>query len=453
MTHSEKLAAFVDGVSFETLSEDAVTQLKTRLLDSLGCAFGALPSQTMRSLYEHTTEFSGRSPGPCTLIGGGSSTPDRAAFYNGALVRYLDFNDSFMAAREYAHPSDNIGAVLAAAEYKRRSGRTFLTAMAIAYQVQLRLAEVAAVLARGFDHTVQGSYAIACGVSKALGLSPQQTANAIGMAGTSFNSLRVTRTGTLSNWKGLAYANTAFGCTHAALLAMRDITGPIEVFEGNKGFMETISGPFEIDWSAENLESVTRTSIKRYNGTIDSQSSIDAMLKLRRLHAIDHTKIDRIDVEIFKLAYDVIGGGEEGDKYIVETKEQADHSLRYMIACACIDGQMMPEQYTQERIHRADVQGLLKKVQIRPNAQYTKRFPQECPVRIEVIYTDGSRYSLENRDYEGYFTRPMQWDDVVGKFSNLASPRLSATRRDQIVDLVKTLETRRIVELTALLGT
>ncbi len=450
MTHSEKLAAFVDRACYETLSEEAVTQLKTRLLDSLGCAFGALPSQTMRSLHEHTVEFSGH--GPCTLIGGGSTTPDRAAFYNGALVRYLDFNDSFMAVREYAHPSDNIGAVLAAAEYKRRSGRTFLTAMAIAYQVQLRLAEVAAVLARGFDHTVQGSYAIACGVSKALGLTPQQTANAIGMAGTSFNALRVTRTGTLSNWKGLAYANTAFGCTHAALLAMRDITGPIEVFEGNKGFMETISGPFEIDWSAENLESVLRTSIKRYNGTIDSQSSIDAMLKMRRMYAIDHTRVQRIDVEIFKLAYDVIGGGEEGDKYIVETKEQADHSLRYMIACACIDAQMMPEQYTPERIHRSDVQALLKKVQIRPNAEYTRRFPQECAVRIEVTYSDGSRHALENPYYEGYFTHPMRWDDVVEKFRKLAAPRLSTARCDQIIDSVATLENRRIAELTVLLG-
>ncbi len=449
MTRSEQLAAFVGSVSYATLSENAVRQLKIRLLDTLGCAFGALSAPMMRALREHTGEFS--PEGPCTLIGGGRAAPDRAAFFNGALVRYLDFNDSYMAAREYAHPSDNVGAVLAAAEYKRRSGKDFLTAMALAYQVQLRLVDEAAVLARGFDHTVQGAYALACGVSKALGLTDQQTANAIGMAGTSFNSLRVTRTGTLSNWKGLAYANTAFGCTHAALLAMRGITGPIEVFEGNKGFIETIAGPFTLDWSAEDLESVTRTSIKRYNGTIDSQSSIDAMLKLRAEHAIDASRIERIDVDIFKLAYDVIGGGEEGDKYVVKTKEQADHSLRYMIACACLDGQMMPEQYTLERIHRGDVQSLLKKVQIRPNEEYTRRFPEQCPVRIEVVYTDGSRYAIENPHYAGYYSNPMQWDDIVKKFRRLTAD-FPIECGDRIIDVIDTLDSRPIADLTALLS-
>ena len=74
------------------------------------------------------------------------------------------------------------------------------------------------------------------------------SSNAIAISGAAFNALRVTRTAALSNGKGLAYPNTAFRATHAAFLAMRGITGPAEVFEGNKGFMESISGPFPIDW-------------------------------------------------------------------------------------------------------------------------------------------------------------------------------------------------------------
>ena len=110
--------------------------------------------------------------------------------------------------------------------------------------------------AKGFDHTTQGAYAVAAGVSRALGLDARRTANAIAIAGTSLNALRVTRTGELSHWKGLAYPATAFAATHAAFLAMRGVTGPREVFEGNKGFIEAIAGPFEIDWSREDLESV-----------------------------------------------------------------------------------------------------------------------------------------------------------------------------------------------------
>jgi 2-methylcitrate dehydratase len=127
-----------------------------------------------------------------------------AALCNSALVRYLDHNDSFLPKGETCHPSDNVGAVLAASEYAGSSGQEFLTALAVAYQVQCRLSEGAPMRAKGFDHTPQGVYAVAAGVSKALGLDATKTANAIAISGTAYNALRVTRTGRLSNWKGLA---------------------------------------------------------------------------------------------------------------------------------------------------------------------------------------------------------------------------------------------------------
>src|ERR671931_2214449 len=131
------------------------------------------------------------------------------------------------------------------------SGAELLSALAVAYQVQTRLSDVAPVRDKGFDHTTLGAYAAAAGVAKALGLSREQIANAVAISGTANNALRVTRTGALSHWKGLAYPNTAMAATHAALLAAHGITGPSDVFEGNKGFMEAIGGPFEIDWLNE----------------------------------------------------------------------------------------------------------------------------------------------------------------------------------------------------------
>jgi 2-methylcitrate dehydratase len=157
------------------------------------------------------------STGSCTLIGGGSTDVDRAALYNSALIRYLDFNDSYLARGETCHPSDNLGAILAAGEYIGATGRDLMTALAVAYQVQCRLCDVAPVRARGFDHTVQGAYGVAAGVSRILKLDPSQTANAIAISGTAFNALRVTRTGKLSHWKGLAYPNLAACCTRANL--------------------------------------------------------------------------------------------------------------------------------------------------------------------------------------------------------------------------------------------
>src|SRR5205823_2955193 len=150
----------------------------------------------------------------CTLIGRGSSAPDRAALYNGSLVRYLDFNDSYLAPGETCHPSDNLAPVLAACEYAHANGRALLTALAVAYEVQCRLSEMAPVRAQGFDHTVQGAYAIAAGVARSLDLDVRRTAHAIAIAGASLNALRVTRTGELSNWKGLAYPATASAATN-----------------------------------------------------------------------------------------------------------------------------------------------------------------------------------------------------------------------------------------------
>ena len=274
-TGVERLAAFVTAARFEDISEAAREQLELRVLDSLGCAIGALDAEVPALVRAQIDEFGGAPL--CALIGGGRSAPDRAALYNGALVRYLDFNDSHLAPGETCHPSDNLTPVLAACDYARVDGRTLLTALAVSYQVQCRLSEVAPVRAKGFDHTTQGAYAVAAGVARALGLDERRTANAIAIAGTSLNALRVTRTGTLSHWKGLAYPATAFAATHAAFLAMRGVTGPREVFEGNKGFIDAIAGPFEIDWQAEDLEAVGTTILKRFNAEIHSQSAIEAL--------------------------------------------------------------------------------------------------------------------------------------------------------------------------------
>src|SRR5438094_8804924 len=172
----QNLAQFVAAARYEDLSAAARQRLKLHILDSLGCALGALSWPLPQTIRQHV-DFLGGTP-QCTLIAGGRSAADRATQYNTALVRYLDFMDNFMASGETCHPSDNFGAVLAAAEYADRSGRDFLTALAVAYQVQCRLTEAAPIMRNGFDHTTQLSYSIAAASSKLLELSAEQTANA-----------------------------------------------------------------------------------------------------------------------------------------------------------------------------------------------------------------------------------------------------------------------------------
>ena len=450
MTEVEHLGAFVTNASYETISQHSRQALKSHVLDSLGCAIGALDGSPIKLLRKHVDEFGGAPL--ATLIGGGRTAPDRAALYNGALVRYLDFNDSFLAKGETCHPSDNLGAILAASEYAERDGKQFLTAMAVAYQVQCRLSEAAPVRGKGFDHATQGAYAAAAGVAKALGLDSQQTAHAIAISGTAFNALRVTRTGRLSHWKGLAYPNTAFGATHAAFLARRGITGPLEVFEGNKGFKEAISGPFTIDWRSENLEIIERTILKKFNAEIHSQTSLECALELRASERFEPEDIDRIELGVFDVAFNIIGGGEEGDKHQVQTKEQADHSLPYMVAVALLDGEIGPSQYSPERIVRPDVQTLLRRVHVHADDGFSRSFPDQMPARIRIALRGGQTVMCEKKDYEGFYTRPMAWNALVAKFERLTTPFTSPELRREIVSAVSNIESTSVRELTGLLA-
>lgn len=454
MTQVEQLAAYIQRARYEDLSPHARHLLKAHVLDALGCAIGAVSGEPVARLRA-ALDLLGGNP-LATLIGGGRAAPDRAALYNGALVRYLDYNDSYITRGETCHPSDNLGAVLAAAEYAGGSGADLLAALAVAYQVQCRLSAAAPVRARGFDHTTQGAYAVAAGVARALGLDAAQTASAIAISGAANNALRVTRTGTLSHWKGLAYPYTGASATTAAFLAREGITGPLEVFEGNKGFMEAIAGPFAVDWAHEDLEAIASTSLKRYNAEFHSQSALEGILELRAAHDLRGARIaqiERIEVAIFDVAYHIIGGGEEGNKQeAIQTKEQADHSLPYLLAVALLDGEVGPAQYAPERIVRADAQALLRRVAIRPDEALSRRFPEAMPCRITITLRDGSTLVVAKEDYEGFFTRPMPWGQMTAKFHRLAAPFADAALRGEIVEAVANLEAIPVAELVARLA-
>ena len=352
-----------------------------------------------------------------------------------------------MPKKETCHPSDNLAPILAAAEYANCSGKEFLTALGLAYQVHCRLSEEAPVREKGFDHTTQGAYSTACGVAKALRLKEKETANAIAISGVNNNALRVTRTGALSHWKGLAFPNTALTATHATFLAMRGITGPLEIFEGNKGFMHSISGPFKIDWEKENLEMVKKTIIKKYNAEIHSQSTIEGVLEMKALHHIHPEDIQEIEIDTFGVAFHIIGGGEEGEKKKIKTKEEADHSLPYLIAVALLDGGVMPEQYLPERIVKKDVQDLLQKVVVREKKEFSEKFPLELACSITIKMKDGKTFTHTKKDYEGFLTKPMKWSHALLKFNHLTEPFKKENNLDSLTDKIYHLEKNSIADL------
>ena len=125
----ERIAAFTIAARPERLTPEFRRLFKRNILDSLACAIAALPGRPFAALREQFAEY--RAPSRCTLIGGGKTSVDQAALFNSGLTRYVDLLDSYMSPGGLAHPSDNFGTVLAAAEYVDASGEDFVLAPAV----------------------------------------------------------------------------------------------------------------------------------------------------------------------------------------------------------------------------------------------------------------------------------------------------------------------------------
>ncbi|WP_435361565.1 MmgE/PrpD family protein [Haloarchaeobius sp. DFWS5] len=449
MTTTDELADFALGVEYDDLPDDVQTELKKRVLDSVGIAIGALDAQATQQVRETVTEL--EPEGPCRLWGTDNySSPVGAAMYNTALTRYLDFMDSFLAPGETPHPSDNIAGIIAVAADADLSGAKLLESIGIAYEVQGELAWNAPVRDRGWDHVTHTVISAAVGAGNARGLDREELRNAIGIAGTAHNALRVTRTGGINEWKGIASANAARNAVYSVILADHGMEGPVDLFEGQKGWKQVVSGEFEVDLDPV-CGRVFDTMTKRYVAETYAQSAVEGIIELTEEHDIDPEQVEGINLETFHGAALIIGGG-EGNRYEVETKAQADHSLPYMLSAALIDREMTNAAYEPARIERDDVQTLLRTVEVTEDETLTDRFEAgEMPAVIDVAMADGTVYRVEKDAFRGHPTKPMSWADIEEKFERMTRDRYDEERRAEIIEMVRTLDEHDVSELTAML--
>jgi 2-methylcitrate dehydratase len=450
MTQVEALAKYAVGASFADLSAQSRKQLPIHILDSLGCCIAALGAGPVDACRDQVGEFGGI--GPCALIGGGKANPVYAAFWHTALVRYVDFMDNFLAPTETCHTADNFGVALTIADYVGASGRDLMLAVALAYTVQSRFVDHANFMSSGFDHTAQLAFSHNAAAGRLLGLSDDQIANAIAMAAASDASFAVIRAKPLSQWKGLASAQSALGAMNTLFLARRGVEGPLQVIEGPMGIDHLLRMQINIDWDKVGYDGVVESSIKKYNSMIHTQSAVHCMVELASHNKIDPGKVISVEAEVIQLAYDFAGGGLYGIDKVIRTKEQADHSLPYLLAVALLDGDVMPAQFAPDRIIKSDVQGLLKKVSVRPNRDFTEVYPAKMPAKITVRLQDGQVIEHEVQDYPGLASDPFTWEESVAKFDRLVAGRVDDVLAREIKDAVLSLENIQARDLTKLLG-
>jgi 2-methylcitrate dehydratase len=445
------------------ISPRIIDQLKIHLLDSLGSLIHAKDQPVIGKLVRQIKQIGGE--GPCRTPCLGGLPADRAAQLYTALIRYPDFMDNFLGKEATCHPSDNIGPLLAAGQLAGASGNDLLLCMAIGYEMECRLVEELPVMMKGFDHTMLLAYSVTGALSKMLGLTVEQTANALAIAGCSCNPLVVSRASYTYEWKGLASSLVTMSCMNIVFMAKNGITGPLTIFEGPKGFKDIFNMKLDYDWEKEDFSLISRCALKSYNAEVHTQSTIAAMLELRERGGIAVDEIERIEITTFLTAYHITGGGAYGDRKNVHSKEQADHSLPYVSAVALLDGEVCPRQFSPDRIEREDVQRLIKKINVRTASPihkplvlagildpYTNVYPRELPAKVTICMKNKRPVSAEKKDYKGFFTDPFSWQDAEEKFVKLTARVLSPDMQVRIAGTVKKLGQGPMEELIALLA-
>jgi 2-methylcitrate dehydratase len=447
-----QIASFAIDSTYESIQPDTLDQLKKHLLDAIGSLLYAIPQPPIQKLLRQIS-FLDKSSGPCEVPSLKGTSFDRGAQLYTALIRYPDFMDNYMGKEATCHPSDNLGMLLSVAQIKNTSGREFLSAMAVCYEVECRLVEEIPVMIEGIDHTLFLAYSMISGAGKLIGLTRDQMAHALGIAGTSISPLVTSRASYTSEWKGLVSSLEAFNCMNILLLAKEGMTGPTALFEGPKGFNEIFKMKLDYDWKNESFELIRKCVLKEFNAEVHAQSTLEATLELRDEHDFKPADIEKIEITTFLTAYHIIGSGAYGDRTVVQTKEQADHSLFYLVAVLILDGEVYPEQFHPDRIREEDVQSLLQKIEVKTGLPlhkpikiagmldpYTAAYPEKMKTKVEVLLKNGEKLTKEKEDYYGFFTRPLSWQSTIDKFKRLTSDLLSESDQEEIIQTVKTLE-------------
>src|SRR5205085_14502 len=339
------VAAYSVHLKYESLPPAVVREAKRRFIDSFATAVGAMPADAFAVARKCAQRNSGTPA--ATLLGGGKSNAEWATFVNGLLIRYLDFNDTYLSL-EPAHPSDNLAAVLSVGELAGRNGQALITAAVLAYEIQCRLCDAASLRKHGIDHVTYGAISTALAACKLLDLDKRRTTHAVGIAGVCNGALRQTRAGEMSMWKGCAFANAARNGVFAATLAAEGMTGPAPIFEGELGFMKLLTGPFDISQLGGGSQPfmISATYIKFWPAEYHSQSAIDAALQLRP-EVGDIKNVAKIDIHTFDTCYDIIGKYRQA--WTPQTRETADHSIPYCTAAALMDGDLTEAQFEPRR--------------------------------------------------------------------------------------------------------
>jgi 2-methylcitrate dehydratase len=440
---AQGLAEYALSVRYQELKPRTLNEMKARVVDALGCAIGAygegpvgMGRRAVRGL---------RGSGRSTLLGTGTKTsPELATFVNGLMVRYFDYNDTYLS-KEPAHPSDNLAPCFAVAESEGASGKDLIAAAVAAYEVQCRLCDAADLRHRGWDHVNYGLVSSALGAAKLMRLDARKATHSVNIALNGHIAMRQVRAGELSMWKGASFSNAARNGVFAAILAREGMTGPAPIFEGEMGFFRQVSGKFDLALRGfggrAGSYKVEETYIKYWPAEYHAQSAIWAALEVRK-HLKDLSRVKSILVETHEAGYTILG--KDREKWRPRTKETADHSLPYMVGMALLDGRVDNATYSDRNLADPKNLAFVRKVRVVEDPEFTALYPKKGMAnRVTVTEAGGREIAAQVVLPKGHPLNPMTKADVESKFLRLTTRYLGEGNARAALERLWNLEAER----------
>ena len=440
-TTVQRLASYAAALDYERLPQEVVHQVKRLVVDSLGCGLGAFGSEPVVAARDLASSVTGSLT--ATLLGTRiATTPDLAAFVNGTMVRYLDFNDSYNG-KGIAHPSDNIPVVMAAAEAHGASGHDLITAVALAYEVQAAWTDT--FDPDVWDQAVYGAISMPLGAGKVMGLSEEQLAEALRISVVSGMTLGEARRGTISHWKAAALPNAGRNGVFAAMLAKRGMTGPAEVFGGTHGFMAGVIGqpvvmaPLAGEDDDGQAFRIMESRIKRFPAGFVSQTAIEGAIEAREALGIrSGSDVRHIRIRTFESGLRIMAG--DPTRWHPQTRETADHSIPYVVACAILFGTVEPAHFDEATLRDPQLLDLMQKIEVVRDAECDAAWPEAILNIVTVETSDGREHTAKVPYYAGHYKRPMSDQELEQKFKRLTAGLLDQDRQEAVLERLWHLE-------------
>ncbi len=434
----QRLVDYASAITIERIPREAIDAAQLRTIDTLGALIGGFFDEgcrMARTLAAATPHAEG-----ATVIGTRTKTTlDMAAFVNATTARCAEMTDTYHAnGSAGGHPSDMITPLLAVAENMHSTGRDFITAVVLAYEIYLRFSDV--FPNRDFDHTNFCCIGTAVAAGKLFGLGPEQLRQCISMAAVPNVSLRQARMGHQSIWRAAASGQAGRAGVFAAQLARAGIEGASMPFEGKAGWCDHVSR------KRFSLPDVDFAHLKvgqsRFKYRPSSGNTIACVLAAEHVAPLkDSAAVERVTVETYKKAVDTSGIGEHNLN--PTSRESADHSIPYLVAATLLDGTVTPRSFSEAKLWNPQLRELMRKIEIVEDPQLTARSehePRYGLARVHVITRSGDQLSGDAGLAEPERAERTEREMIIEKFRTLTVEYLGTRRVDAILNELLTLE-------------